>query len=87
MRRFWPGRKARGVELDRELAGHLALAVEERLAAGVPLSEARIAARREVDRIGLTKHRSTRTRAGSAFKRRWRKIRSAARRLWRLERR
>jgi hypothetical protein len=53
--RFWRWRKAEDDDVDRELEAHLELATEERLEAGLPLREARLAAHREFGSVAFTK--------------------------------
>lgn len=53
--RFWRWRQAEDDEVDRELEVHLALEVEEQLDKGVPLREAKLAARREFGSVALVK--------------------------------
>jgi putative ABC transport system permease protein len=81
--RFWRWRKREDDELDRELDVHLALEVEERLEAGVPLRDAQLAAHRAFGSVALTKEELRDMRTGAALERLWQEIRHAARRLLR----
>jgi putative ABC transport system permease protein len=81
--RFWRWRRVEDDDLDRELETHLDLAVEERVEAGVSLSEAQRAARREFGSVTLTKQELREMRTGVAFERLWQETRYARRRLLR----
>ena len=79
--RFWRGRQREDDELDRELEVHLALEVEERVEAGVPLRDAHLAARRAFGSVALTKEELRDMRTGAALERLWQETRHAGRRL------
>jgi hypothetical protein len=67
--RFWRWRKALDDDLDRELEVHLELATDEQLDAGVPLREARLAARREFGSVALAKEELREMRSGAGLDR------------------
>jgi putative ABC transport system permease protein len=73
--RFWRWQKADDDDLDRELEVHLELAIEERLEAGAPLRDARLAARREFGSVALTKEDLREMRVGAGLDRLWQDIR------------
>jgi len=80
---FWRWRKAEDEDLDRELQAHLDIATEERVNAGIPLRDARRAARHEFGSITSTREDLRNMRTGAAIERLWREARHAARRLLR----
>jgi putative ABC transport system permease protein len=79
--RFWRWRQAEDDDVERELEIHLALEVEEQLERGVPLREAKLAARREFGSVALTKEELRDMRMGATLERLPRELRHAARRL------
>jgi predicted permease len=79
--RFWRWRKAQDDDVDREFDVHLALATEERVEAGMPLSEAELAARREFGSVTFAREEIRNMRTGSELERLGREMRQAARRL------
>ncbi len=79
--RFWRWRKAEDDDVDRELEVHLALEVKEQLERGVPLREAKFAARREFGSVALTKEELRDMRMGAALDQLWQDLRYAARTL------
>jgi putative ABC transport system permease protein len=81
--RFWRWRKAEDDDVDRELDVHLALEIEERLEAGMPLPDAKLAARRAFGSVALTKEELRDMRTGARLERLAREFRHAARRLLR----
>ena len=79
--RFWRWRKDQDDDVDREFEVHLALEVEEQLERGVPLRDAKLAARREFGSVALAKEELRDMRTGAALDRLGRELRHAARRL------
>jgi MacB-like periplasmic core domain len=81
--RFWRWRKAEDDDLDREIDVHLALEIEEQLEGGVPLDDAKLAARRAFGSVALAKEELRDMRPGAACERLSQEIRYATRRLLR----
>src|SRR5467141_2179717 len=79
--RFWLWRKADDDDLDREFEVHLALEIEEQLEKGIPLRDAKLAARRAFGSVALAKEELGDMRAGATLERLGREVRHAARRL------
>ena len=79
--RFWRRRNTQEDETEREFEIHLELEVERQIAAGVPLREARLNARRQFGSVALTKQELRDMRTGATLDRIGQELRHAARRL------
>ena len=76
---FWRWRKAQDDKVDREFEIHLELEVERQVEAGVPLRDARLAARRQFGSVALAKEEMRDMWTGAALDRFWQDVRYAAR--------
>jgi putative ABC transport system permease protein len=79
--RFWRRRHAEDDDLDRELEVHLSLEIEEQVERGVPLGDARLAARRAFGSVALAKEELRDMNRGAALDRFRQDFRYAARLL------